>query len=84
MCKQILLLAAAVLVLILCLRKPREGFAAEDKKDENKQAQPTEAMKRAVIGVPITDTLCMDYQLVHSTPGMAEYCKNLGTVTNWM
>ena len=73
MCKALILLAAVVL-LASCLLKSKEGFGAE----------PTDAMKRAVIGVPITDTLCMDYQLVHSTPGMAEYCRNLGTLTNWM
>ena len=75
MCKALILLAAAVL-LALFLLKSKEGF--------QKEPQPEDSIKRAVIGVPITDTLCMDYQLVHSTPGMADYCRNLGTVTNWM
>ena len=75
MCKQIILIAAVAL-LALYLLKSKEGFQAEP--------QPEDSIKSAVIGVPITDTLCMDYQLVHSTPGMAEYCRNLGTLTNWM
>ncbi len=80
MCKALILLAAVVLIAS-CLLKSKEGFQTTE---ESKKPEPTDAMKRAVIGVPITDTLCMDYQLVHSTPGMAEYCRNLGTLTNWM
>ena len=77
---QIILALAALILLysiMICYRK--ENFANVD------EAKIPETVKKAVApGVPVTPSLCMDYQMVHSTPGMAEWCRNIGTVTNWM
>lgn len=83
MCSTQTILALASLILIYslmtCSRK--EGFAEVESEEK---AAPETVKKAVVPGVPVTPSLCMDYQMVHSTPGMAEWCRNIGTVTNWM
>lgn len=70
----IIILAISIIILGISIAKSREHLRLEP------FVPPVPKSVQNASLTPISAEMCNDYQFVHSTPGMKQWCRDIGTL----